>query len=94
MLTWYRDLIALRRSEPSFNDGKLDAVEVTGFGEALTVRREPFAIAVNLGSESVHLPLPGGHHAEVALAFDPTRVQVDADSIGLGAHACAVLRLG
>ncbi len=94
MLTWYRDLIALRRSEPSLNDGKLDAVEVTGFGEALTVRREPFAIAVNLGSDSVHLPLPGGRPAEVALAFDPTRVQVDGDSIGLGPHACAVLRLG
>ena len=93
MLAWYRELIAQRRSEPSFNDGRLDTVEVTAFGEALTVRREPFAIAVNLGSDAVQLPLPGGHDAEVALAFDPTRVRVDGASVELAAHACAVLRL-
>jgi maltooligosyltrehalose trehalohydrolase len=94
MLAWYRELIALRRSEPSFNDGKLDTVEVRAFGEALTVRREPFVVAVNLGATAVQLPLRGARDARVALAFDPPSVVVSADAVRLGAHACAVLRIG
>jgi maltooligosyltrehalose trehalohydrolase len=94
MLAWYRELIALRRTEPSFNDGKLDTVEVRAFGDALTVRREPFVVAVNLGATSVQLPLRDASDPQVALAFDPAGVAVTGETVELAAHACAVVRIG
>jgi maltooligosyltrehalose trehalohydrolase len=93
MLAWYRALIALRRSEPSFTDGKLDKVDVTEVGESLLVRRDPLAIAVNLGAEPVRLDLPAGLAVEVELAFDPENVRLVGSGIELDPHACAVLRL-
>jgi maltooligosyltrehalose trehalohydrolase len=93
MLAWYRELIALRRTEPSFTDGKLDTVEVSDFEGALSVRRQPFLVAVNLAATPAQLPLPADQVARVALAFDPSAVQVTGESVELGAHASAVLRL-
>lgn len=57
MLGWYRDLIALRRSEPDLREDDLHGVGVST-GEAwVVVHRGSFDIAANLGPVSAAVPL-------------------------------------
>jgi maltooligosyltrehalose trehalohydrolase len=58
--TWYRHLIALRRSTPDLSDGLLDAVEVAADHAArtLVVRRGGVVVCCNLSQEVRSVPLP------------------------------------
>ena len=61
MLTWYRDLLRLRRSEASLRDGRLDAVEVD-FDEAgrwLVMRRGTLSVCCNFGRAAVEVEAEG-----------------------------------
>jgi maltooligosyltrehalose trehalohydrolase len=53
LLTWYRELIALRRQIPALADPRLDRVTAECGAAAgwITVRRGPVVVASNLGSE-------------------------------------------
>lgn len=68
MLSWYRDLIALRRSTPELHDGERSTVEVRGASNGLlTVRRGPITVGVNLGADRCTVPLEGS----IRLAWPP-----------------------
>lgn len=60
MLDWHRRLIGLRRERPELSDGRMAGVGVVSHGPGrLTVRRGGLLVAVNLGSGSATLPVPG-----------------------------------
>ncbi|GFG75632.1 malto-oligosyltrehalose trehalohydrolase [Mycobacterium botniense] len=88
LLGVYRDLIALRRSEPDLADPWLDHLSID-YDEQhrwIVVHRGRLAIACNLGTEAVAVPV----HGEVVLAWDePT---VTAGHTVLPGHSFTVLR--
>lgn len=88
MLQFYRDLIALRRSEPDLTDFCLDHLRVD-FDEQqrwIVLRRGGIAVAANLGSASARIPVTGS----VLLAWDtPT---VGSAMTTLPGHSVTVLR--
>ncbi len=84
----YRDLIALRHNEADFADPWLDHLMVD-YDEAarwITMRRGRLAVACNLGTAAVAVPV----HGEVVLAWgEPT---VGAEATELAGHSFAILR--
>lgn len=88
LLGFYRDLIALRRTEPDMADAWLDHLRVDYDEDArwLVMHRGTLSIACNLGAEPVDVPVAG----DVVLAWnDPT---VADDTTRLAGHSVAVLR--
>jgi maltooligosyltrehalose trehalohydrolase len=84
----YQGLIALRHSEPDLADPWLDHLQVDYDEDRrwLVMRRGSVAIACNLGTSEVQVPVAG----EVLLAWgEPT---VGSDSSRLPGHSFAVLR--
>ena len=72
LLTWYKALIALRRSRPELTDPLLAAVSAE-FDEAarwLVVHRGPLRIAANLGEKPATIPLSGAGDY-LLIASDP-----------------------
>jgi maltooligosyltrehalose trehalohydrolase len=60
LLSWYRDLLALRRSRPELTDPRLTSVHVTYDEDArwLLIERGALRIAANLGTSPATIPLP------------------------------------
>jgi maltooligosyltrehalose trehalohydrolase len=85
----YRGLIALRRAEPDFADPWLDHLSVDYDEDQrwIVLRRGAFAVACNLGTEAVSVPLTG----EVVLASDEPAVGTQGTR--LGGHSFAILRV-
>jgi maltooligosyltrehalose trehalohydrolase len=84
----YRQLIALRHNEPDLADPWLDHMRVD-YDEAkrwIVMHRGGLVIACNLGTDAVDVPVTG----EVVLAWGEPRV--DAGTMRLDGHSCAVLR--
>ncbi len=74
MLGWYRDLVALRRSEPDLQDDDLRHVHVDTGPDRLVVHRGAFRVLVNLGAEPAEFEVP--EVAEVRLAWsEPERTE-------------------
>ena len=70
MLDWYRELIQLRRSTPSLNNGEPGNTVVT-FNEEerwLCTARGSVVIACNLGSDSRPLPVIGARQTDTCFA--------------------------
>jgi maltooligosyltrehalose trehalohydrolase len=92
MLTWYRDLIALRRRFPTLTDGRLDAVEVRYDEDArwLVMSRGEVRVVCNLAGSPQTVPLdaPG---AKVLLAWDEPATSVTDDGVALPTHGVAVV---
>ncbi|MGC1424581.1 MAG: malto-oligosyltrehalose trehalohydrolase [Terracidiphilus sp.] len=91
MLNWYRELIRLRRSTPSLNNGEPGNTVVT-FNEEerwLCTARGSVVIACNLGSDSRPLPVIGA--AKLILASRPDIVGEDG-TIALPPDSVAILR--
>ena len=89
MLTWYRDLLALRRAEPDLQDDDLRNVHVAAGPDRLVVHRGAFRVLVNLGESPAEFALPPG--ARVRLAWSaPER---DGDTLRLGPDEVAVVQL-
>jgi len=90
VLAFYRDLIALRRSEPDLADPWLDDVRIDYDEDArwFVMHRGAFAIACNLGESDADVPVAG----EAVLSWGEPKVS--AESTRLGGHSVAVLRQG
>ena len=82
MLSWYRKLIALRRSTPDLNDAEPGNTETKCDPAArwLSVQRGDIAILVNLGTVVHSFPVAAG--AEVLLC--------SRDGVGMAGDAMAV----
>jgi len=85
----YRELIALRRAVPDFADPWLDhlGVDYDEDRRWIVLRRGAFAVACNLGTEPVSVPVTG----EVVSASDEPAVGAAATL--LGGHSFAILRV-
>lgn len=73
LLTWYRELLRLRRDEPTLRNGDLGAVRVT-FDEAarwLVLARGRFLIACNLAEHAQNVPVGAYSDAAIVLASQP-----------------------
>jgi maltooligosyltrehalose trehalohydrolase len=86
--TLYRDLIALRHSEPDLADPWLDhlVIDFDEKQEWITLSRGRLRIMCNLGDEPVTVPVTG----EVVLAWDAPKV--GDETTVLPAHSFAILR--
>jgi maltooligosyltrehalose trehalohydrolase len=90
LLQLYRDLIALRRTEPDFADPWLDHLRIE-FDEAdrwIVMHRGAFAVACNLGEHAVAVPVTG------AVVLSSAEPQIGTDATTLPGHSFAVLRRG
>jgi maltooligosyltrehalose trehalohydrolase len=88
LLSVYRSLIALRRSEPDLADPWLAHLDIDYDDDArwIVMYRGRLAVAANLGPEVARVPITG----EVVLAWDPPRVGDGATAIP--GHSFAILR--
>ncbi len=88
MLALYRDLIALRRTEPDLADYWLDHMKVDFDEDArwIVMFRGTLAIACNLGPDSVAVPVTG----QLLYAWGTPRV--GSAGVALDGHSFAVLR--
>lgn len=92
MLDWHRQLIQLRRGEPTLLDARLDQVQAR-FEEAarwLVCERGPISIACNLADHPQQVPLRPGNHA-VKLTSAPATKLLDG-AVSLPPDAVAILR--
>jgi len=91
ILTWYRELIALRRARPELTDPRLDRVSADYDEEArwIMVRRGRLRIAANLGPEPVRLAL--GQPGAGVLAASGRGVAVQQDTATLPPATFAVI---
>jgi maltooligosyltrehalose trehalohydrolase len=94
LLQWYRDLVALRRHEPSLGDGRLDLVGVDFDEDArwLVMRRGPVRTVVNLSSSRWSVPLDA-EPVEVLLAWEPAQTKTQPRGIHLPPGTAAVVRV-
>jgi maltooligosyltrehalose trehalohydrolase len=92
LLAWYRELVALRRTQPDLVDEDLTAVKVTFDEQArwLAFRRGDLRVAVNLGKDVAEIPLHG-HDARVLAAWVPVQPPGDDGLLSLPPASCAVL---
>lgn len=86
---FYRDLIALRRSEPDVSDPWLDHLRIDYDEDArwFVMHRGTLAIACNLGTEAVDVPVAG----EVVLAWEQPAPGAGG-TMRLNGHSVAVAR--
>jgi maltooligosyltrehalose trehalohydrolase len=91
LLNWYRDLIALRKAEPSLTDGRMDRVRATWSDDErwLVVERGSLALGCNLAEVPRQVPLPSRART-VALA-STSGIEIAGDAIGLPAVSAAIL---
>jgi maltooligosyltrehalose trehalohydrolase len=76
LLTWYQELIALRRAEPHLRDDDLRAVAVATADGWIRVRRGDFTVVANLATATATVPVPAGSRTVLAWDLDGA-VRVD-----------------
>lgn len=89
MLAWFTQLIHLRRTSPSLNDGDMGHVHVT-FDEAkrsLMVQRGEVRVLANLGNDAAHFTLPA--RFEILLASSP-EIRAEAAQVTLPPNTLAI----
>jgi maltooligosyltrehalose trehalohydrolase len=91
MLSWYRQLIALRHARPELTDSRLDRITVQYDEQArwLLVHRGPLRIAANLSNAPVQLPL--ATHATALLATSTPGVTTTQTTLNLPPVSFAVV---
>jgi maltooligosyltrehalose trehalohydrolase len=93
LLDWHRRLIALRQTERSLCDGRMDRVQ-TRHNESerwLTVERGPFVVACNLGDSPRPIQIPAGKY-RVLMASAPVQ-KPDNGTVNLAPDTGAVMKL-
>ncbi|MFD7613511.1 malto-oligosyltrehalose trehalohydrolase [Streptomyces sp. NPDC059828] len=92
LLAWYRELIALRRSQPDLSDPDLAAVRIAYDEEArwFVFRRGDLRVAVNLGEAPAVIPLGGGP-ARVLAVWNGVRAPGPDGTLELPGESCVVL---
>lgn len=89
VLSWYQELLRLRRSWPELTSGRLDGIQVTYDEDDrwLLVLRGRIAIAVNLAATSRRLQLPQRARellmANVRARLDTQAIEIDPDGVAL-----------
>ncbi|MFE7567583.1 malto-oligosyltrehalose trehalohydrolase [Streptomyces sp. NPDC057539] len=94
LLAWYRELIALRHTQPDLSDQDLAAVRVAYDEEArwLAYRRGDLRVAVNLSAEPALIPL--GNAGRVLASWEPTEPPGADGVLRLPPESCVVLTDG
>ncbi|MGI5403563.1 malto-oligosyltrehalose trehalohydrolase [Streptomyces sp. CA-135486] len=94
LLSWYRELIALRRTQPDLTDPDLAAVKVAYDEQArwLAYRRGDLRVAVNFAKEEAAIPLGGG--GRVLAAWREARGPGGDGVLRLPPESCVVLSDG
>jgi maltooligosyltrehalose trehalohydrolase len=103
MLRLYRDLIRLRRDEPSLAAPLLTEVEVDFDADAnwLVVHRGELRVVANLAGQPQEVPVPGA--SEIVLATDTASLpdsgssessKAAAGTVALAAESAAIVRIG
>ncbi|WP_189133410.1 malto-oligosyltrehalose trehalohydrolase [Wenjunlia tyrosinilytica] len=92
LLDWYRELLALRRTEPELTDPDLSAVRVDfdELGRWLVMRRGSLRVAANLTNQPRSVPL-SGIAAQLLAASGPLGLGASAD-LELPGETLAVIR--
>ncbi|MFD3923315.1 malto-oligosyltrehalose trehalohydrolase [Streptomyces sp. NPDC058595] len=95
LLTWHRDLIALRHSHPDLSDPDLATVKVAYDEGArwLAYRRGDLRVALNLSERPAEIPL-GGRSGQVLVAWEPVEPPGPDGVLRLPPESCAVLSGG
>lgn len=101
MLTLFRRLTALRRSEPALNRGTYEAVDMGAAGVLAYRRTQPghdgFLVALNMGPDDVTLdlrPSLGSAGASLALSTDASRDETElGDRFILAGNEGVIIRL-
>ncbi|MEU6218740.1 malto-oligosyltrehalose trehalohydrolase [Streptomyces sp. NPDC047022] len=92
VLAWYRELIALRHSQPDLSDPDFEDVKITFDEEArwLAFRRGEIRVAVNLAKGPARIPL-GARDARVLAAWEPVPPLDEDGVLSLPGESCVVL---
>ncbi|WP_329168168.1 malto-oligosyltrehalose trehalohydrolase [Streptomyces sp. NBC_01267] len=92
LLDWYRELVALRRTQPDLVDADLASVKVAHDEDArwLALRRGDLRIAVNLGKEPAHIPL-NGRDGRILASWEPVRPPGADGVLLLPPESCVVI---
>ncbi len=94
MLDWYHELISLRRKEKVLTNGCLEdvVVDTDESREWICVRRGDLRVVANLAEHAQRVPLDA-EPIDAVLAFDPATTTLREDSVELGPHGVAVVRV-
>jgi len=93
ILAWYRELIALRRTQPDLTDPRLDRVRAD-YNENecwIVVRRGRLRIVASLGSAPRRVPLAG--RGTAILAASCPGITLDGDAVAMPPAALAVIKV-
>jgi len=93
LMSWYRDLLALRRERPALHDGSLD-LHPPSDPNAIAFTRvagdERITVAANLGGAPITVPFPVPEGASVLLASDAS-VSLGTSGVRLPGHSAVVV---
>ncbi|MDX2546638.1 malto-oligosyltrehalose trehalohydrolase [Streptomyces sp. WI04-05B] len=95
VLSWYRDLIALRHAQPDLTDPDLSDIKVAYDEEArwLAFRRGDVRVVANLAPKSAAIPL-GPRRARVLAAWEPVELPGPDGLLHVPGESCVVLEQG
>jgi maltooligosyltrehalose trehalohydrolase len=100
LLSWYRELLALRRERPELTDPRLDRVHVD-FDEQggwLVMHRGRLRVVATLGALPVHIPIvqatAGLGVADIRVLAASTDISVERGGVTLPPAAVAVIEVG
>ncbi|MGI4895217.1 MAG: malto-oligosyltrehalose trehalohydrolase [Janthinobacterium lividum] len=91
VLRWYRDLIALRRTEPQLRDPDLSAVRVDVCANTLVVHRGDYRVVVALG-DGADVAVDGDPR-EVVFAFGDVAPELLPDGVRMSGESVVVVRV-
>ncbi|MBW8736667.1 MAG: malto-oligosyltrehalose trehalohydrolase [Streptomyces turgidiscabies] len=95
VLSWYRDLIALRHTQPDLTDPDLSDIKVAYDEEARWIgfRRGDVRVVANLSAKSAAIPL-GPRRARVLAAWEPVELPGADGLLHVPGESCVVLEQG
>ncbi|WP_371663298.1 malto-oligosyltrehalose trehalohydrolase [Streptomyces sp. NBC_00280] len=95
VLSWYRDLIALRHAQPDLTDPDLSDIKVAYDEEARWIgfRRGDVRVVANLAPKSAAIPL-GPRRARVLAAWEPVELPGADGLLHVPGESCVVLEQG
>jgi maltooligosyltrehalose trehalohydrolase len=95
ILDWYKQLIRLRTNTAALRDGRFSEVEVE-YDELhrwLVMNRGPITMAINLGEQKCHLPIPASGSCRLLMSSDDNII-LDRKSVELPCDSVAVIARG
>jgi maltooligosyltrehalose trehalohydrolase len=95
VLEWYKRLIRLRATTPELHDGKFGEIDVDYNEDQhwLMMKRGPITMAINLGRQKCHVPIPDPGSHRLLMASDE-KIILHAKSAELPSDSVAILGRG